>query len=151
APIFENEEGETEEKVVQVNQLTGELVAEPGLSSIPKAASGQYRLPPTKGPKGVGSFQGFQVALWIIPELEYAQQHGWKGRITSGYRPGVDPNTTTGVSEHSGPQYPDGAVDFGVPTEYTNREEFFAAVKDYKGLPLIPAQFTNYQGNPSDG
>lgn len=120
-------------------------------NGIPKAASGNYRNPPSQGPSGLGTFQGFQVALWIIPELEYAQKHGWTGKLTSGYRPGADPNTAAGVSEHSGTQYPHGAVDFGGPTEYTNREAFFAACKGYTGLTLIPAQFTNYEGHPSDG
>lgn len=124
---------------------------------IPKAASGQYRSPPTQGPVGTETPaaswnpQNKVVAKWIVPELEYAAAHGWSGAITSGFRPGSDPNTVTGVSEHSGEQYPHGAIDFGGPTEYTNREAFFAATKGYTGLTLIPAQFTNYEGNPSDG
>lgn len=124
---------------------------------IPQAASGQYRSPPTQGPVGTETPsaswnpQNKVVAKWIVPELEYAAAHGWSGAITSGFRPGSDPNTVTGVSEHSGEQYPHGAIDFGGPTEYTNREAFFAATKGYTGLTLIPAQFTNYEGNPSDG
>lgn len=126
-------------------------------AGIPKAASGHYRNPPTQGPKGVTvpkkawNPQGLPVARWIVPMLEYASQHGWTGSITSGYRPGYDPNTSSGKSEHSGTQYPAGAVDFGGPTEYANRESFFAACKGYTGLPIIPAQFTNYHGYPSDG
>lgn len=147
APILENEEGLLEEHPAPIVEATTGTAT----GTIPAPASGSYRNPPAQGTIGIGSFQGFEVALWIIPELEYAQKNGWTGRITSGYRPGADPNTATGASEHSGTQYPHGAVDFGGPTEYTNREAFFAAAKGYTGLPLIPAQFTNYQGNPSDG
>jgi hypothetical protein len=120
-------------------------------AGIPAPASEQYRDPPAQGLEGIGSFQGVEVARWIIPELEYAQKHGWTGKITSGYRPGPDPSTTTGVSEHAGKRYPHSAVDFGGPTEYENREAFFRATKGYTGLPLIPAQFKNYEGHPSDG
>src|ERR1700742_1005143 len=34
--------------------------------------------------KGLGTFDGHQVALWIIPYLVYARAHGWKGHVESG-------------------------------------------------------------------
>lgn len=117
-------------------------------SGIPAPQAGQYRNPPSQGPVGTGTFQGFTVAKWIIPMLEYAKAHGWKGSITSGYRPGVDPHTTSGGSEHAGTQYPHGAVDFGGPEAFGERAAFFAHVDGYGGLPLIPAQFGPYSAYP---
>jgi hypothetical protein len=67
----------------------------------------------TKGPKGVGTFNGIPMADWVIDSLNYGRKHGAYGNPTSGYRPGYDPHTATGASEHQGTQYPHGAVDFG--------------------------------------
>ena len=144
APIAESEEGKpAEHPTVEIPKVGS------GLSNVPAPAAGQYRNPPLQGPKGLGKFQGFTVALWIIAELEYAQKQGWKGKITSGYRPGADPGTVSGgAGEHSKDQYPGGAVDFGGPTEYAQRAEFFQYVKGYTGLPLIPAQFGPYPQYP---
>lgn len=102
---------------------------------------------PASGPAGLGSFDGRSVAQWIVPELQYAQAHGWKGSITSGYRPPgqvvsgpvVAPQ---GHSEHQGTQYPSGAVDFGGPFDAAgkaNREAFERATAGYQGHKLIPA------------
>lgn len=35
---------------------------------------------------GVGHFDGKPVANWLIPYLKWARQHGWSGRLESGYR-----------------------------------------------------------------
>jgi hypothetical protein len=35
---------------------------------------------------GVGSFDGVPVAKTAIPVLRWARDHGWKGRLVSGYR-----------------------------------------------------------------
>jgi hypothetical protein len=67
----------------------------------------------TKGPKGVGTFNGIPMADWVIDSLNYGRRHGAHGNPTSGYRPGFDPHTASGSSEHQGTQYPHGAVDFG--------------------------------------
>lgn len=96
------------------------------------------------GVSGLGSFDGLQVADWIIPELEYAQQHGWKGRITSGYRSPTEVVHSSvvapqGHSEHQGIQWPHGAVDFGSPAEGANREAFERAAAGYTGHRLIKA------------
>lgn len=71
--------------------------------------------------KGVGTFEGMRVANWIIPYLKYGRQHGWKGRVTSGYRTyadqlriwnsGVRPAARPGTSNHEGANFPRGAVD----------------------------------------
>lgn len=72
-------------------------------------------------PTGVGSYEGIAVAKWIIPILEYAKKHGWKGRVTSGYRSraeqeriynsGVRPAAVPGTSNHEQSTFPGGAVD----------------------------------------
>jgi hypothetical protein len=38
----------------------------------------------TSTPKGVASFEGAKVAAWIAPALQYARDHGWKGKVNSG-------------------------------------------------------------------
>lgn len=78
------------------------------------------------GAKGVATFDGKPVALWIIPILKYAQAHGWTGTVTSGYRtdaqqtaiydsgtrPAAVPRSLGGSgSNHEGDQFPAGAVD----------------------------------------
>lgn len=117
-------------------------------SGIPAPQAGQYRNPPSQGPVGLATPKapwnpgGLTFARWIAAELEWAYGHGWRGPYpTSGYRPGIDPHTASGGSEHSGTQYPHGAVDFGGPEDFGARASFFAHVDGYEGLPLIPAQF----------
>jgi hypothetical protein len=67
----------------------------------------------SKGEAGVGSFEGVPMANWVIDALTYGRNHGAHGKPTSGYRPGFDPHTSSGRSEHQGTRYPHGAVDFG--------------------------------------
>jgi hypothetical protein len=119
-----------------------------GPGDIPAPESSQFRDPPASGPDGLGTFQGITVALWTIPMLQYAVDHGWTGHITSGYRPG---SVTT--SMHAGTQYPYGAIDFGGPGNLQspgalNRAAFFAACAGFVGLELIPAQFPPYPAYP---
>lgn len=58
-----------------------------------------------KLPTGLGTFGGQQVAAWMIPALQYGQQHGWTGQVTSGYR---DPNQVVHNSIPGGPVAPQG-------------------------------------------
>ncbi len=83
------------------------------LQSLKAAASSAGVVGPAGGPKGLATFGGVTMAKWIANELAWATAHGWHGQPTSGYRPGFDPHTATGASEHQGTQYPHGAVDFG--------------------------------------
>lgn len=72
-------------------------------------------------PGGVTTYEGKQVAAWIVPILQCAKSNGWNGTVTSGYRSvadqrrvcatGVKPCATPGTSHHQGTAYPDGAVD----------------------------------------
>jgi hypothetical protein len=43
----------------------------------------------TKGPKGVGTFNGIPMADWVIDSLNYGRKHGAYGNPTSGYRPAM--------------------------------------------------------------
>lgn len=99
---------------------------------------------PPSGVAGLGTFDGLPVADWIIPELQYAQAHGWKGSITSGWRSPTEVVHSSvvapqGQSEHQGTQYPHGAVDFGSPSEGANRRAFELAVAHYTGKRLVKA------------
>ncbi|MEJ7784747.1 MAG: hypothetical protein WKF96_08090 [Solirubrobacteraceae bacterium] len=75
---------------------------------------------------GVGRFDGVPVANWLIPYLQWARAHGWRGRLVSGWR---DPAYSESLcyricgaprcpgrcagrsSNHSGSSRPNGAVD----------------------------------------
>jgi hypothetical protein len=93
---------------------------------------------------GVGTFDGKQVANWIIPWLEKSRRAGWRGYVVSGYR---SPSYSTSLcyamcgapscpgrcaganSNHAGSSYPGGAIDV---TDYYN----FAVVQRQIGSPL---------------
>jgi len=104
---------------------------------------------------GVGSFDGKQVAKWIIPWLEKSRAEGWSGSVTSGYRtpeyseslcfgmcgaPSC-PGTCAGrSSNHSGDHYPAGAVDV---SDYSN----FGSIQPRIGSPLknnLPADRVHF-------
>lgn len=85
-------------------------------------------------PPGLGTYDGKPVALWIIPHLKYARNHGWNGSVSSGYRskkeqiaacihvcgnPNGCPGTCAkpGTSNHERKTWPGGAVDV---TDYAN-------------------------------
>lgn len=85
------------------------------------------------------------VATWIVPILQWAAQHGWKGQVTSGYRTDAEQMkaaTAFGLSRygpggplasnHCGDQtYPKGAVDV------TGGPELLTVLKDYTGTPTL--------------
>jgi len=85
---------------------------------------------------GLGRFDGLPVAKWIIPEARYARAHGWRGRITSGYRSHAH-NVAQGRlyrSEHEGTAWPHGAIDFGGFTSgLGNKLAFMRAAVGYRG------------------
>lgn len=86
---------------------------------------------------------GIVVAKWIYPALLWAEENGGNTEITSGFRPGPDPHTATGESEHQGTAYPHGAIDFGGftdPTGKEHRESFLESLqRGYPGPMLIKA------------
>lgn len=80
---------------------------------------------PTKSHAGTGMVDGHPVAFWIIPYLKWAHNHGWSGKVTSGWRStgeqkriydsGVRPAAKPGESNHEGTVFPRGAVDVSDP------------------------------------
>ena len=83
-----------------------------------------------ESPHGVVTFDGHQVAAWIVPSLQWARAHGWTGAVVSGYRDCAHQTTVAGIyaaskhltmaqcypngpcaSNHVGYEYPRGAVD----------------------------------------
>lgn len=110
-----------------LSRFLGSFAATATASAAPASPDSQGSLPANatlsqlKKVKGVGSFDGQKVALWIVPILRYARSHGWKGTVNSGYRSladqtriynsGVRPAAVPGTSNHEGDQWPRGAVD----------------------------------------
>jgi SLT domain-containing protein len=92
------------------------------------------------GGGGLGHFDGLPVANWIIPELQWAQRHGWHGRITSGYRPpGEVVSNAQGIvapqghSNHNTTAYPGGAIDVGDPGARTAGQALENIIRNYPG------------------
>jgi hypothetical protein len=86
-----------------------------------KRATAPPGMEPSDGQAGEVNFEGKKVAAWIAPALHYARDHGWKGKVNSGYRSfaeqtriynsGVRPAAKPGTSNHEGAKFPRGAVD----------------------------------------
>ncbi len=64
------------------------------------------------------------IASWIVPVLQWAYEHGWRGTVTSGYRTyyeqsqlnaAGDFSAPAGYSNHETTAYPGGAVDVTAP------------------------------------
>jgi hypothetical protein len=98
----------------------GNTVLNFGGNSPKPARASQYQ--GGKHPHGWGTFDGKRVAAWIVPELQYARAHGWKGHVTSGGRTRAEqaylyshpqgyPVARPGTSNHEGRNFPRGAVD----------------------------------------
>jgi len=87
------------------------------------------------GPAGLGNFDGFQVAKWIIPILTWARKHGWKGSLTSGYRSHAY-NVAQGRNYHSNHEdtvYPGGAIDVGGYGAVAEGQALANVLKGYRG------------------
>lgn len=109
--------------------------------------------------KGLGTFDGHPVALWIIPYLKWARAHGWRGSVVSGYRStaeqratcatGVRPCAAPGTSNHQGTVFPGGAVDVSDPDtlesvlkRYPGGHLLMRSPRDAKGKLLDPPHFS---------
>jgi hypothetical protein len=66
------------------------------------------------------------IADWIVPVLEWAYQHGWRGTVTSGFRTFYEQaqlnaagafSAPAGLSNHETTVYPGGAVDVTMPSQ----------------------------------
>lgn len=95
---------------------------------------------------GVGTFDGRSCANWMIPYLQWARAHGWRGTLTSGWRdpayseslcyrmcgaPRCSGRCAGRSSNHSGSVSPRGAVDV---SDYAN---FGRIIRSYPGSPRI--------------
>ena len=80
------------------------------------------------------------IAGWIIPVLEWADEHGWRGTVTSGYRTFYEQaqlnaagaySAPAGLSNHETTAYPGGAVDVTEPGQ------LIAVLAGYRALELV--------------
>lgn len=101
------------------------------------------------GKGGAGTFDGYTVANWIVPILNWARGHGWTGHITSGYRAGSI--TTAGNrSNHASLNYPGGAVDVGDASAVAQGMALWNVIQNYPGTPKLysaawgPGAWTGY-------
>jgi hypothetical protein len=110
----------------------------------PAAGAGARRGRRRAGPGGVGTWNGIPVANWLSTR-SWAKAHGGNTQITSGYRPGFDPHTASGRSEHQGTRYPHGAIDFGGfvdPVGLAHKLSFLRSLRAIKGpKPILPQGF----------
>src|SRR3990172_4958827 len=97
----------------------------------------RLRKPPKHKP-GLRYFDAIPVASWIEPELIWARNHGWGGRVNSGVRSywkqwtifyiwRIRPAARPGTSNHEKYVYPGGAVDL------TDDQGFIRALRSYPG------------------
>lgn len=87
------------------------------------------------GPAGLGNFDGFQIAKWIVPILTWARKHGWKGSVTSGYRSHAR-NVSQGRNYHSNHEdtvYPGGAIDVGGYGAVAEGQALANVLRGYRG------------------
>lgn len=87
-------------------------------------------------PETVWNPRGKPIADWIVPVLEWAYQHGWRGTVTSGYRTYYEQaqlnaagafSAPAGLSNHETTKYPGGAVDVTEPSQ------LIAVLRGYTG------------------
>lgn len=96
---------------------------------------------PTGG--GVTTFDGKEVASWMVPALSYARKHGWTGTITSGVRTyaqqaalyanranNPNPVARPGTSNHEVGEGGSGAVDV------TDADTLARALRGFRGRTL---------------
>jgi len=80
------------------------------------------------------------IAEWIIPILQWAAEHGWRGTVTSGFRTFYEQaqlnaagafSAPAGLSNHETTAYPGGAVDVTAPGQ------LLAVLRAYPGSPKL--------------
>ncbi len=92
-------------------------------------------------PETVWNPRSKPIADWIIPVLQWAYLHGWKGTVTSGYRTFYEQaqlnaagaySAKAGLSNHETTRYPGGAVDV------TSSSQLIEVLRNYPGpLKLV--------------
>lgn len=96
------------------------------------------------GGGGLTQFDGHPVASWIVPILNWARQHGWTGRVTSGYRTPAEQEAAARAYglEHYGPGGPLGSNHVGYiwprgAVDVTNPQELAQVLHGYPGFPRL--------------
>jgi hypothetical protein len=130
----------------RIGQAATDKVTKAANARISRALAASASLVGTPGcPAGTSVYKGKRMATWVAQALRYAAAHGsGDPQPTSGYRPGFDPHTATGTSEHQGTQYPHGAVDFGGmvdPAAYPKKMAVVNATRGYRYPLLAPIGF----------
>lgn len=136
----------------------GNVAGPPTPNATATTRSGGVAAPQKPEPftkSGVGTYDGKQVASWIIPWLEKSKAAGWHGTVSSGYRtpayseslcqamcgaPSCSGTCAGRTSNHSGKVYPQGAVD-------VTENEVFAAIQKKIRSPLkndLPADRVHF-------
>ena len=137
-----------------VGPLTTAALQAASSSAHPAPAAPPSSAPaPATGTADVGTFDGKPVARWLIPYLSWARDHGWTGRLNSGWRdpayseqlcmsicgaPTCPLRCAGRLSNHSGSVKPKGAIDV---SEYVQFGQLMAV------CPLQPRIFNDL---PSD-
>lgn len=136
--------GESGGKVKRLATIVGSFHSTKGRAPT----NAQDVTPPSVARGHTVMIDGIPVAAWIAPYVFWARDHGWSGRVTSGYRdlagqreacrkvcgnPNGCPDRCAkpGTSNHQSVTYPGGAVDV---TEY---EEFARVMNRYPGGPPL--------------
>lgn len=107
-----------------IHRLRGRAQAD--LAAIRKQRELDRHPHPPVDKNGVTHFDGVPVAKWLVPYLQWARDHGWQGRLVSGYRdpayseslcrrmcgrPSCPGRCAGRASNHSGSSKPHGAID----------------------------------------
>jgi hypothetical protein len=80
------------------------------------------------------------IAAWIVPILQWAAEHGWRGAVTSGFRTFYEQaqlnaagafSAQAGLSNHESTAYPGGAVDVTQPGQ------LLSVLRGYPGAPKL--------------
>ena len=127
-------------------------IVDAALGQIPKSGEGEIGAAegaaPSSGegnlPKGLGTFDGHPVSNWIIQELIWARQNGWRGHVERGYATAAEQEAAARsyglehygsggpqASNHRGINYPRGAIDG------TNPEQLNAVLNHKPNRHLI--------------
>ncbi len=110
---------------------------------------------------GLSTWDGYQVAAWMIPWLEKSRNAGWDGQLSSGYRtpeyseslcynmcgkPACPGLCAGRASKHSEKVYPGGAID--VYPDYANFEriqyQIGSPLRNYLSQDLVHFSTTGY-------
>jgi hypothetical protein len=130
-------------KEIQAARKAGIVLPSGNSASSFESAEGQASGPAANAqtPEAPWNPRAKPIADWIVPVLQWAYSHGWKGTVTSGYRTFYEQaqlnaagafSAPAGLSNHETTKYPGGAVDVTEPSQ------LIAVLRAYTGpLKLV--------------